>query len=375
VLPLDRLPDGGDDGVALDREVRAGDRHRAPSPRRVGLPQLHSLARERQGAAVPAPLDADRRHENLDRDTLGLGPLDFLHQAGHLAPRPPVEDPDLRPEPARGARAVHRGVPASDHHHAPPEVRPGALGDLPQDADPGEGQLRPLAVQPGRELRADREEDRVVLASQVGEGEVAAPVPAQAERGPELRDDPDLGVERGPRQAVLGDAVAEHSAGERVGIEERAGVTLLEEVEGGGEPGRPGADDRDALAGGAAGTGQRRARRLEVPVGGVAVERPDGQPLVVPVAAPAALLAQARAHPPERPGERQPLVDPLHRPAVLAARDLVDEARDVETRRAARRAGGDTLPRVVGEEQLDSGAARGADVVARGRYDHAVGGR
>ena len=94
-----------------------------------------------------------------------------------------------------------------------------------------------------------------MLASQVGEGEVATPVPVHAERGPELRDDPDLGVERGPRQAVLGDAVAEHSAGERVGIEERAGVALLEEVEGGGEPGRPGADDRDALPGGAAGRG------------------------------------------------------------------------------------------------------------------------
>ena len=41
-----------------------------------------------------------------------------------------------------------------------------------------------------------------------------------------------------------------------------------------------------------------------------------------------------------------------------AARDLVDEARDVEAGRAARRAGGAALPRVVGDEQLESGAAR-----------------
>ena len=61
------------------------------------------------------------------------------------------------------------------------------------------------------------------------------------------------------------------------------------------------------------------------------------QALVV-VAAPALDLAQPRADPPEGAGERQGLRDHLHRPAAVAAGDLVDEARDVEPRRAARRA-------------------------------------
>ena len=59
----------------------------------------------------------------------------------------------------------------------------------------------------------------------------------------------DLGVERRSRQAVLGDAVAQHPARPRVGVEERAGVAALQQVEGGGQPGRARADDGHRLAG------------------------------------------------------------------------------------------------------------------------------
>ena len=185
----------------------------------------------------------------------------------------------------------------------------------------------------------------------------------------------DLGVERSARQTVLGDPVTQHAAGERVRVEERAGVTPLEQVEGdasaprGPRPRSPRVCRSVRPAWGraafrSAGSGRRRsgeARRSPAPRG----RSP----------AAAALLAEARAHPPERPGEREPLVDAFHGAVVLAARDLVDEPRHVETRRTAGGTGSRALPGVVREQELERRAPRGADVVALRDDDHPVFGR
>ena len=55
------------------------------------------------------------------------------------------------------------------------------------------------------------------------------------------------------RHAVIGDAVAGHAAGLTHGLIDLDLMALLGQVEGGGEAGRPGADDGDALAGASAG--------------------------------------------------------------------------------------------------------------------------
>ncbi len=59
----------------------------------------------------------------------------------------------------------------------------------------------------------------------------------------------DLGLDDVLGQAELGDAVDQHAAGGVEGLEDRDLVAALGELARGGQPGRPGADDRDALAG------------------------------------------------------------------------------------------------------------------------------
>ena len=60
------LPDGQDDGVGLDRELAARDRHRPASPVGVGLAQLVAHALQGNHPAV------------LEDDALGRGQLDQL---------------------------------------------------------------------------------------------------------------------------------------------------------------------------------------------------------------------------------------------------------------------------------------------------------
>ena len=339
---VDRLADRRDHGVASDLELRLRDRDGTPSPERVRLAQLHALAHQRPGVAVAARLETHRRHQELERDTLRLGALDLVHQARHLAPRAPVEHADLG---AEAARACGRSPSRCCRRRSRPRCRPSA-GRSPsaiaaQELDPRERQLLALAAQARRVLRADAEEDRVVVAPQVGEREVASPAACSCgTRRPAARSTSDLGVERRSRQAVLGDAVAQHAARERVGVEERAGVTLL----AAGRRRRsalpaPRRRSRRCFPVGAPGAGASGSAACWLRSAGVAVQRADRQPLVVVVAAAAALLAQPRAHAPERAGQRQPLVDALHRPVVLVARDLVDEPRHVEPRRTAGGAG------------------------------------
>jgi len=298
--------------------------------------------------AVAPPGEADRCRQELERHALRFRALDLLHETRHLGPGPSVEHADLGAETSGGAGAVHGGVPAADHDNVPAQLRRFALGDPPQELDPRERQVLALAAQPRGQLGPDAEEDGVVITPEIGEAEVAAPPRVHAKRGPEALDLLDLGVQGGSRQAVLGDAVAQHPAGQSVGVEEGAAVSALEQVESGGQSRRARADDRHRLAGRLPGLGQARPLRHLVPVGDVAVERSDRQPLVVVVAAAAALLAQPRAHPPQGARERQPVEDPLHRPIVLTGGDLVDEARHVEPGRATGGAGGDALPGVVG---------------------------
>ena len=178
----------------------------------------------------------------------------------------------------------------------------------------------------------------------------------------ELRDrlvlglqDLDLG------QAVLRDAVAQHAAGRRVLLEDGHVVARDEQVVGGRHAGRPGADDRHALAGrgldlerdGRLDSGGLRLQHL---VAGVAMRVADGDRLF-DLVAPAVLLARRRADPAEHAGEGDGALEDARRLGEVALGVGLQEARDVDVAGALVLAGRQAVGVVVGEDQLEVGLA------------------
>ena len=108
-------------------------------------------------------------------------------------------------------------------------------------------------------LAADRPEDGVEVALQVGDLDIDAHLGLEADLDlAQVQDALDFGVELVARHAVAGDAVAEHAAQALVGLEDGAGVALAAQLIGRGQTGRPAADDGDPLAG--VRRGRRRSR-------------------------------------------------------------------------------------------------------------------
>ena len=107
-------------------------------------------------------------------------------------------------------------------------------------------------------------------------------------------DEADVHLDRLARQAEGRDADEHRAAAVRQAVEDRDLVALRRQLARDGEPGRPGADDRDPLlARRDLGHDVRDARRL-VPLDEEALHRPDGE-RPVDVAAAAGSLARRRA--------------------------------------------------------------------------------
>ena len=228
-----------------------------------------------------------------------------------------------------------------------------------------------------RVVAADRHDDGVVaLVLEVVQAEVAAQRLAAHEAAAEAGDalvlrvqDPFLG------QAVLRDPVAQHPAGLLVALEDRDVVAGDQEVVRGRRARRPRPDHRHPLAG--LRLELERHRRVDVLlehlpqdlVAGVAMAVPDGDRLVHLVA-PAVLLARRRADPAQDRGERDRPLEDAGRLAELALGVGLEEARDVDVARALVLAGREAVGVVVGEDQLQVGAADPADVLRLGPDHH-----
>jgi hypothetical protein len=229
-----------------------------------------------------------------------------------------------------------------------------------------------------RVVAADRHHHRVVaLVLEVVEAEVAAErLPAHeaaAQPGDALvlgGQDPVL------RQAVLGDAVAEHAARRLVTLEDRDVVAGDQEVVRRRRAGRPRPDHGDPLAG--LGLELEGDRRVDVPlehlpedlVARVAMAVADGDRLVHLVAA-AVLLAGRRADTAQDGGEGdRPLEDPGRLPE-LALGVRLEEARDVDVARALVLARRQAVGVVVREDQLEVRPADPANLLRLGADDHA----
>ena len=224
-----------------------------------------------------------------------------------------------------------------------------------------------------RVVAADCDQDGVeALALEVVQAEVAAEGLVAFDPAAQPGDALVLSLEHlHLRQAVLGDAVAEHPARRAVTLEDGHLVAGDQQVIGSRHAGRAGADDGHPPAG--LGLDLERdgrvdpvvEHRLEDLVAGVAVAVPDGDRLV-DLVAPAVLLAGRRADPAEDGGKRdRALEDPARFPPI-ALGVLLEEAGDVDVAGALVLAGRQAVGVVVREDQLQVRTAQTADLLGLG---------
>ena len=244
-----RLRDGRDDRLGRDDELGALDRDRRAAAGRVGLAEAVADEPDAGDLAVLAD-DLDRAGEELHPDALALGLAQLLLVDDELGAGAPVDDRDALGAVAEARpRAVHRGVAAADDDDVGPDLeRLAEVGLLHEvDAVVDALELGARDVERDRVHRAGRDRDRVEVALELVERDVHADRRVEDEPDAEPLDEPDVHLDRLARQAERRDADEHRAAAVRQAVEDRDLVALRRELAGDGEPGRPGADDRDPL--------------------------------------------------------------------------------------------------------------------------------
>ena len=232
--------------------------------------------------------------------------MDLLRVGRHLVHGAPVDQRDGRPaDTARGPDTVHGRVAGTHDAHARPDRHRPALADAAQEGHPVDHVARIVARQPQRLglLGADRDEDLPEpLAAEVVEHHVHAGALAVADLDAEALQDGEVLVDLRLRQPVGGDRPGHHAAGIRMRLEDRDADARAGQPLGGGQAGRPGADDRHP--GVLRGTGRRRGREPGLLLlHDEALDLPDRQRLVQ-VGADAGVLAQVVADAAQDGGQR-----------------------------------------------------------------------
>ncbi len=353
-------PDRRDHHIARHHELGALDRLRATPPRGVRLAQLHAGATHAGHLAARVADHGHRRDEELEADAFLLRVLDLGGMGGHLLSTTTVRDEGVdRAEAPRGPRRVHRHVAATDDHHALPlEVGRPVEPDVAQETEAGDHSGCLLAGHPeaGRPGRAGRQQDGVVPLAlerlEVVDPRVGHDLDAERGHVADVLLDDLLG------QAVHRDRLAKESAGLGRRLDDLHPVALAGELPSGGQPRRPRAHDRHALA-----VGRRRLDagpvvRGVVALGDEALEPPDRQRALEVI--PRALRFAGRvAGSPEGADERRRVQHELERLLVLAAADERDVAVGLDPRRAGARAGRRAL---AGDDRLLRHGLRKRDV-------------
>ncbi len=239
------LPHGEDDLVALEAQPALGVELRIEAAAILNTVEDAVAVLEHDLAVV---LDAHGPPARMQGHALGHGGLDLVRAGRHLAALFEADHVHLlRALAQRRQRDVDGDVAAADHHHARTDLDRHPAPDVAQEVDAAEneGLVHALDRDEARHLRAQAEEDRIVVPA---EGIEAVDLRAGADGDAERGDLFAVPVEQFGRQAVGGDAVAQHAAGLRLRLEDFDGMAEDAQVVGGGEPGRAGADDADAPA-------------------------------------------------------------------------------------------------------------------------------
>ena len=217
-------------------------------PRSLGSPSVQRWNFTPVADAVLAE-DLDGHERVLDVDLLLLALLDLFGRGRRRALVLDAGEGDLVGAAAEGGAAGVVGhVAAADHDDALAGGRALAERLRAQELDGAHDALLVEAVdrQVLALVQAGRQEDGLVaVGEQRVDGEVGAAAHAGLELDAEGGDAVDLALQRRARQAVLGDADAQHAAGDRESLEHGRLVAELRELAGGGEACGAAADDRD----------------------------------------------------------------------------------------------------------------------------------
>src|SRR5665648_787235 len=307
----ERLADGEDDRVGGDLELGALDGDGLSAARLVGRAQLAALQLGAGDAALIAP-DLERLHQELDFQALFARLLDLAGVGRHLHLRAAIDErhvglvAGLLLQADDGAGGVERHVAAADDHDVLADGRCAAEVELAQQLDGAAYAVELVARQLdlGALLQAGGQIDGLeALLKEALDGEVGARALAELELDTLRQHLVDLALDDVVRQAVVGDARAQHAAGDLLRLEDSDLVTEVSKVAGAGEAGGAGADDGHTFLV----DDRHRLHRQSRPhlVGHEALDGRDGDGLV-DLAADTGGLAEVRtdaaAHAAERVG-------------------------------------------------------------------------
>ncbi len=329
------LPDGDEDVVAGDVDVRLAGRHELAAALLVLL--RRNLFEGHAGQAT-CLMGEGLRHQIVEnRDALMHRVLLFPGRGLHLLKAGADDDGDLLPTKAsRGTATIHRRVAAAEHDDAPPDALHMAEGDggKPFDADMDVCRrfLAAGYVEVAAARRAGADEDRVVPLRQ--QCLQAAHAFVQPCRDAEAKNIAHLFVDHLLRQAEARDLGADHAAGLGVVVIDHDLVADRRKVACDGEGGRPAADAGDALAVSRLGRARQARGDVAFVIGRDTLQAADRDRLLLHPAAPAGRLAGAVASAAENAGEDVgPPVDHVGL-GVAALRDHADVFGNRRMRRA-----------------------------------------
>ena len=287
-------------------------------------------------ATFLARLDSERGCELQNLAALGLGAGDLGILGRHVADATAVDDAHLFGTAAHGrARHVHGHVAAADDAHAlAAQVGQLVVADGAQHLDGRlhAGRLFARKAELLIAVGANGQINGIELVAQAGkllaiDGVVEFHVDAGAQ------DPVDLGLQALARQAVAGDAVAQHAAQVMTLLKDRHLMAHHGQIVGTGKAGRAAADHGNALAGV---VGHAGLVIVEVAVlNGKTLEGEDVHG-IVDHAATAVHLAGMLAHQAANERQRVVLADDLDGIGIAAGLDQRNVTGNVDVRRAAR---------------------------------------
>ena len=284
------LRDRLDDHVALEHELRARDGLRGRSPAFVGLAELLALQLEPRDLALAVGQHLERRHQREHLDALLFGLDDFVLRRGHLAARSAVDDGRLGAETACNAHRVERRKPGADDGDvlsdvvsAPQVHRLEERDDVLHADGVVAGDVEVLRLH-----RAEPQEHGVVLGTQLLE---VRDLLVQTHLAAEVEHTGRILEQRRAGEAVRGNAQRHHPADLGLLLVDHDLVAVSGQLVCGGEPGRPRADDGNALAGG----GRARDVVSAPEIRSGSLQQHDGERLAL-LGPDAVVLALVRTH-------------------------------------------------------------------------------
>ena len=322
----DLLPDGGDEQIDGHGELGTLGRQGPPAPRGIRLPQPHPNQLQ---SGDPPVLDHDPGggRQETDIHPLFQGGRYLLGTGGHLPSGTAIQDGRLLgPHPEGAAGRINGHVPAADDCHLSVDLGLVAEIEITQEIDPWIDPLGVLSRDP--ELHAlmgpHAEKDGLVpqLPEEVGKGDILPDAGIGPNLHAEIEDGLQLPVQDIPRQAIVGDADAQHAPQRGEGLEDRHPIAQPRQVVGARQPCRPSPDHGHGFC-------MLRLKRFLgtalpvplLPIGHKPLQGADGKGLIDLGPPQTLLLAGMRADPPDDPRKGELLPDDLQGPGVLAGSD------------------------------------------------------